>query len=144
MIYEEYEAIWSKIRKKEKELNDWINKREELFSMTQPKSASMDKEIVDGKNPINTIEQYVIQKEYYNEKIEQLNIALDDWYQSLKRKREELKLSKNLYDRLYNYRYIERLSIFKIAKLVDYSERQTRRHLNNIEKNIRCPKMSEK
>ena len=142
MIYEEYEAIWCKIRKLEKELFKLIDKRGELFDKTQPKSANMDKVMVDGKNPSNMMEQYVMQKEYLNEKIEQLNITLDDWYQALKRKREELRLSKNLYDRIYNYRYIERLSIFKIAKLINYSERQTRRHIENIEKNIKCPKMS--
>ena len=102
MIYEEYEAIWSKIRKIEKELFDLINKRDELFDMTQPKSSKFDKEIVDGKNPINTIEQYIIQKEYMNEKIVQLNQTLDDRYQILRRKRDELRQSKNIYDRIIN------------------------------------------
>ena len=68
MIYEEYEAILNRIHKKEKELIDQINKREDLFSMTQPKSNKFDKEIVDGKKPVNTMEQYIIQKEYMNEK----------------------------------------------------------------------------
>ena len=72
MIYEEYETIWGKIRKKEKELFNYINKMDELFSMTQPKSSSMDKEIVDGKNPVNAIEQYVTQKEYFQEKLDKL------------------------------------------------------------------------
>ena len=144
MIYEEYETIWGKIRRKEKEFFNFINKRDEVFAMTQPKSSPMDKEIVDGKNPVNAIEQYVIQTDYYDKKITQLNRTLDDLYQVLKRKREELRLSKNLYDRIYYYRYIERLGVFKIAKLVDYGERQTRRHLKKIEQNIRCPKMSEK
>lgn len=142
MIYEEYEAIWSKIRKLEKELFNQINKRETLFDKTQPKSPKLDKEKVDGKNPTNMMDQYVIQKEYLNTRIEQLNITLDDWYQALKRKREELRLSKNLYDMIYYYRYIERLSIFKVSKLVNYSDKQTRRHLKNIEKTLKCPKMS--
>lgn len=144
MIYEEYEAIWTKIRKIEKELFELINRRDELFETTQPKSPATDKEIVDGNNPINAIENYVVQKEYLNEKIGQLNQTLDDMYQILRRKREELKLSKNLYDRIYNFRYIERLSVFKISKLIDYSERQTRRHLKKLEQKIKCPKMSKK
>ena len=118
MIYEEYEAIWSKIRKIEKELFDLINKRDELFDMTQPKSSKFDKEIVDGKNPINSMEQYMIQKEYMNEKIVQLNQTLDDRYQILRRKRDELRQSKNIYDRIYYYRLIEKISCKRVALLI--------------------------
>lgn len=132
MIYEEYEAIWSRIRKIEKELFDLINKRDDLFSMTQPKSATMDKEIVDGKNPVNTMEEYVIQKEFLNEKINQLNQTLDDRYQILKRKREELKLSKNIYDRIYYLRGIERLSVYRISVIIGYSKEQTYRYLRKM------------
>lgn len=132
MIYEEYEAIWSKIRKKEKELFELINRRDELISMTQPKSSQFDKEIVDGKNPVNTMEQYVIQKEYLNEKIVQLNQTLDDWYQVLKRKRDELKLSKNIYDRIYYLRSIERLSVYRISVMIGYSKEQTYRYLRKM------------
>ena len=95
MIYEEYEAIWNKIHNIEKKLFKLIDKRDELFDKTQPKTTQYDKEVVDGKKQTNIQEQYVIQKEYLNEKINQLNTTLDDLYQVLKRKREELKLSKN-------------------------------------------------
>ena len=144
MIYEEYESIWKTIREKEKELFELIPKRDKLFEKTQPKSSSFDKELVDGKKNVNMMEQYIIQKEYYDMRINQLNQTLDDWYLALGRKKKELQASKNLYDRIYYYRYIERLSVKKIAKLIIYSERQTRRHLDNIEKSIRCPKMSKK
>lgn len=118
MIYEEYEAIWSKIRKIEKELFELINKRDELFSMTQPKSSQFDKEIVDGRNPKNAIEEYVIKKERYQERIEQLNLMLDDWTQVLRRKREELQLSRNIFDRVYYLRVVERITPEKIAYLI--------------------------
>ena len=143
MIYEEYEAIWSKIRKIEKELFDLINKRDELFDMTQPKSSKFDKEIVDGKNPINTIEQYVIQKEYMNEKINQLNQTLDDRYQILRRKRDELRQSKNIYDRIYVYYCIERLSIVKISYLTNYSQSQIYRKLEKMNINVKDAKKCE-
>lgn len=143
MIYEEYEAIWSKIRKIEKELFDLINKRDELFDMTQPKSSKFDKEIVDGKNPINTIEQYIIQKEYMSEKIAQLNQTLDDRYQILRRKRDELRQSKNIYDRIYVYYCIERLSIVKISYLTNYSQSQIYRKLEKMNINVKDAKKCE-
>ena len=129
MIYEEYEAIWSKIRKLEKELFESINKRDELFDKTQPKSPKFDKEMVDGKNPSNMMEQFVMQQEYYDLKIKQLNQSLDDRYQILNRKREELKRSKNVYDKIYYLRYVERLGVYKISVLVGYSKEQTYRYL---------------
>lgn len=132
MIYEEYEAIWNTIRKKEKELFELINKRDELFLKTQPKSSKFDKEKVDGRKNANMMEEYVIQKEYLNERIMQLNITLDDIYQVLKRKRDELRQSKNIYDRIYYYRIIERLSMYKIATLVGYSKEQTYRYFKKI------------
>ena len=132
MIYEEYESIWNTIRKKEEELFKLINKRDELFLKTQPKSSKFDKEKVDSKSTRNMMEEYVIQKEYLNERIMQLNITLDDIYQVLKRKRDELRQSKNIYDRIYYYRIIERLSMYKIATLVGYSKEQTYRYFKKI------------
>ena len=132
MIYEEYEAMLSKIRKLEKELMELNNRKEDLFYQTQPKSSPTDKIIVDGHNPINTMEKYVIEKEYLTERINQLNELLDYRYPALNRKREELKLSKNLYDRIYYYRFIERLSVFKIGLLIGYSKEQTYRYLKKL------------
>lgn len=132
MIYEEYESIWNTIRKKEKELFDLINKRDELFLYTQPKSSKFDKEKVDSKTTQNIMEAYVIQKEYLNERIMQLNIALDDIYQVLKRKRDELRQSKNVYDRIYYYFCIERLTIYKISNLTNYSQSQVYRKLKKM------------
>ena len=143
MIYEEYEAIRSKIRKIEKELFDLINKRDDLFDLTQPKSSKFDKEIVDGKNPTNLMEQYVIQKEYLNEKINQLNQTLDDRYQILRRKRDELRQSKNIYDRIYVYYCIERLSIVKISYLTNYSQSQIYRKLEKMNINVKDAKKCE-
>lgn len=144
MIYEEYEDIWNKIRKKEKELFELINKRDELFLKTQPKSSKYDKEKVDSKSTRNMMEEYVIQKEYYNERIMQLNIALDDIYQVLKRKRDELRQSKNVYDRIYYYFCIERLTIYKISNLTNYSQSQVYRKLEKMGVKVKDAKKCEK
>ena len=139
MIYEEYETIWNKIRLLEKKLANLIDKRNELFENTQPKTTKYDKELVDGKQITNMMETYIIEKEYLSERIDLLNQTLDDWYQVLKRKRDELKQSKNLYDKMYYYFCIERLSIRKISYLMNYSESQVYRKLKtmNIEVKMR-------
>ena len=137
MIFEEYEIIWSKIRKIEKDLFELINKRDELFLKTQPKSNKYDKEKVDNKTTKNMMEEYVIEKEYLNERIEQLNITLDDWYQILNRKRGELKLSKQIYDRIYYYRLIEKVSPAKIAYLIPCDKTTVYRRMKEMCKMVK-------
>ena len=138
MLYAEYEKMWGIIRKLEKELFDLINERDELFIKTQPKAAVMDKEKVDISFKNNMMENYVIKQEYFNRRIEQLQQSLDDRYQALNRKREELRLSKNMYDRIYYLKYIEKLSTFKIANISGYDRTSVWRHLKKIEKSITC------
>jgi len=89
------------------------------------------------------MEQYVIQKEYMNEKINQLNQTLDDRYQILRRKRDELRQSKNIYDRIYVYYCIERLSIVKISYLTNYSQSQIYRKLEKMSINVKDAKKCE-
>ncbi len=144
MIYEDYESIWNKIRKLEEDLFKAISKRDELFDKTQPKSPKLDKEKVDGMNPTNMMDTYVIQKEYLNEKINHLNQTLDDMYQVLRRKREELRLSKNPYDKIYNYYCIERLSIYKISCLMNYSDSQIYRKLKKMGIEVKMQKNAKK
>lgn len=144
MIYIEYEKMWTIIKKHEKELFDLINKRDELFIKTQPKATTLDKEKVDSTVNNNMIENYVIQQETYTNRINQLQLSLDDRYMSLNRKREELRRSKNLYDRIYYLKYIERLSTFKIANIINYDRTSVWRHLKKIEKSISCNKMQQR
>lgn len=136
MLYIEYEDIWDKIRVKEKEILNLINQREDLFNTTQPKASKLDSLKVDGASPVNAFDEYVIKIDELNTKIDNINKSLDDRYILLKRKRDELKASKNIYDRIYVYRYIERLPVFKIGMMVGYEKTQVYRYLKIIKKNI--------
>ena len=139
MLYVDYERMWDIIKKQEKELFRLINIRDELFTMTQPRSKTFEKEVVDTSHTnSNALESYVIKQEQYTIRINQLNQSIDDRYQALNRKREELRLSKNIYDKIYYLKYIEKLSIYKIALLVGYDRTSVWRHLKKIEKNITC------
>lgn len=138
MLYVDYEKMWEVIRKQEKEYFDLINDRDELFTKTQPKATTFDKELVDSSHNSNMLETYVIKEEQITTRINQLNKSIDDRYQALNRKREELRLSKNIYDRIYYLKYVERLSIYKIAALVGYERTSVWRHLKKIEKSISC------
>ena len=138
MIYIDYEKMWAVIRKQECELIELINERDELFNMTQPKGTTFDKELVDSSHHGNTLETYAIKEEYLTNKIHQLDQSITDRYQLLNRKRKELEISKNIYDRIYYLKFIEKLSIYKIANLVGYERTSIWRHLKKIEKNITC------
>ena len=55
----------------------------------------------------------------------------------LKLKEQELRASTSVQDKIYKYRYLDRLKVFKIAKLVGYSEPQIYRILKTIRNNIK-------
>ena len=89
---------------------------------------------------VEIMEEYVIKQEKKKKKIYQINITLDDLYQVLKRKREELRQSKHPYDRIYVYFCIERLNIYKISNLMSYSESQIYRKLKKMGIDVKMQK----
>lgn len=121
MIYLDYENMWKNIRVLEKKCMELINARDFLYDYVESNS--------DEK-----IEQ---ERKKYDKKIKNINKTLDDRYILLNRKRNELKQSKNIYDVVYVYRYIERMSVHNISIRANYSRQQIYRFLKIIENNIK-------
>ena len=126
-IYEEYKNKYYETQK------------EKLFMITQPSSSKFDKERVSGGATDNTFERYLILKEEkkIDQRLEEVRSILEDRKKLLKLKEEELKESTDIRDMIYRYRYIDKLKVYKIAKLVGYSEAQVYRILDNIKKSLR-------
>lgn len=138
MIYVIYEEYKNKYYETQKEYNIILNEKEKLFMITQPSAVKFDKEIVSGGTTDNTFDRYLILKE--EKKIEQrlneIKSILDDRERLLKLKEQELRASTSVQDKIYKYRYLDKLKVFKIAKLVGYSEPQIYRILKTIKREI--------
>jgi len=138
MIYIEYEAYKSKYYDTQKQYNDILNEKEKLFSMTQPKSMKFDGEPVKGGVHKNIFDEYLLLKEQKNidQRLKEIKAILEDRENLLSLKEEELKNSTNVQDKIYVCRYINRMKVYKISRLVGYSEAQIYRLLKTIKSNI--------
>ena len=139
MIYVIYEEYKNKYYETQKEYDIILNEKEKLFMITQPSAVKFDKEIVSGGTTDNTFDRYLILKEEkkIDQRLNEIKSILDDRERLLKLKEQELRASTSVQDKIYKYRYLDRLKVFKIAKLVGYSEPQIYRILKTIKYNLK-------
>lgn len=139
MIYVIYEEYKNKYYETQKEYDIILNEKEKLFMITQPSAVKFDKEIVSGGTTDNTFDRYLILKEEkkIDQRLNEIKSILDDRERLLKLKEQELRASTSVQDKIYKYRYLDKLKVFKIAKLVGYSEPQIYRILKTIRNNIK-------
>ena len=139
MLYEEYEIYKSKYYEVQKKYNEILNEKEELFAKTQPKATQITGEKTEGGKHLNTFDEYLIQKEKKNidRRLEEVKAILDDRERLVKLKEQELRVSTNHYDKIYKYRYIDRLTIEKTARLSNYSRSQVFNILKEIRKHLK-------
>lgn len=139
MIYITYNEYKNKYYETQQRYNETLNEKEELFAITQPKATKFDTERVAGGNPVNTFDEYLIQKERksIDQRLEEIKSILDDRERLVKLKEEELRASNNIQDMIYKYRYLDRLTIEKITRLVNYSRPQVFRILKIIRNNLK-------
>lgn len=139
MLYVTYEQFKVKYYETQKQYNEILNEKEQLFLKTQPKATKFDKERVTGGVSTNTFDEYLIEKEkkQIDERLEEVKIILEDRKKLLELKREELKASNNIQDKIYYYRYIDKMRVEKIGRLVGYGEAQVYRILRIIKNNMK-------
>lgn len=138
MIYLEYVDYKNKYCETQKIFDGILNEKEQLFSLTQPKAAKIEGEKVNGGINENTFDKYLVLKEekQIDTRLEEVRSLLIDREKLLKLKEAELRASKDWYDVIFVYYYIERLSLRKIAKRIPFSTTEIFRKLKKIEKNI--------
>lgn len=139
MLYIEYEEYKNKYYEVQKKYNDILNEKEELFAKTQPKATQINGEKTAGGKHINAFDDYLIQKERKNidQRLEEVKSILDDRERLVKLKEQELRISNNSYDKIYRFRYIDRLTIEKTARLSNYSRSQVFNILKEIRKHLK-------
>lgn len=139
MLYIDYELYKNKYFDAQTSFNEILDEKESLFALTQPKATNPDKELVKGGSKENTFDAYLIkiEEKQIEARLQEARTILEDRGKLLRLKEEELRASNNPYDRIYIYRFIDNLKIYKISRLVGYSEAQIYRILKIIRKNIK-------
>lgn len=139
MLYIQYIELKNKYIAAQKEYDSIINEKENLFRATQPKGTDFSKEKVVGGTSSNPFDNYIIESELkgLDKRLEIARSILEARKVLYQLKEEELKLSKDVYDRVYVYKELYKLQVYKVAGLVGYSEPQIYRILRKIKKNIK-------
>lgn len=134
MIYKTYEEYKNRYYMTQQNYNDLLTEKERLFVRTQPNAIRYDKLNVKSSPNSNVLEDYVIEKEkkQLDRRIAEMKVLLDDRRNLMLLKEAELRKSKDMYNRIYTMRYLEDMSVERIAKKVNYSVSQVYRILTKI------------
>lgn len=138
-MFIEYEICKRSYEAQKQVYDGLLQEKENLFAMTQPSAVRFDKINVVSGNPVNPIEKYIILKEKtkIDERIKEAKEILDCRKEYLEMVEKDLRKSKDIRDRIYVCRIIDRMRVRKIRKVVFYSEAQIYRILDSIYKEIK-------
>ena len=140
-VYIEYDLYKRRYQETQQKYNEILSEKEELFQRTQPKGIDTQKEAVSGGRRANPFENYLIAKEksQIDERLNEVKALLEDREKLLRLKYDELRSSKLIDDKVYRMRFVENIRVYKIAKLVNYSEMQIYRIIKRIHRALeRC------
>lgn len=138
-IYIEYEECKKKYNEIKKIYESAIAEKEQAFMKTQPKGLKYDKVSVEGGNKSNLFDNYLIEveKKQLDAYIDEARKLVDTRFKLLKEKELELRNSNEWIDKIYVYRYIDKLPVKAMIHLIPYEEAQMYRMINEIKKNIK-------
>lgn len=139
MVYLVYEEFLSRYLETQERYNEILSEKEELFQRTQPRSMTYDQERVSGGGGTNAFDAYVIAKDKkkIDERLSEVKSLLDDRKQLLSLKEQELRASKQMIDKVYRMRYLDRMRVNRIASTLCYSEMQIYRFLKKIDDDLK-------
>ena len=124
---------------------EYLEEKKHLFyQKTQPKAAAMNKIMVTNGSNTNKFLDYVERIEELDEKITNLKqiISMLEYY--LKRMEMSLRIMKGILEKIFVDRYIDNLSVKKIAIKENYSQSDVYRKLSIIRRILKEEKKREK
>lgn len=142
MLYLDYESFKDKYFETQRKYNEILSEKEELFARTQPKSQNYETERVSGGSPVNSFDEYLLKKEQkqIDERLKEVKSLLDDRGHLLKLKEQEIRASKDMYDKIYRLKFLDHRNVSHIATNTGYSKAQVYRIINSITKKIDAKK----
>ena len=126
MVYPDYEAYKESFLEVQKIFHEVLLEKERLFTKTQPNAIRYDKDSVQVV-PQNALDVYVIamDEKKIDKRLETSRQLLKDREKLLSLKEDELRQSRDKYDRVYVCRFLENMKINDIATKLHYSPSYT-------------------
>ena len=135
MVYIDYEQVKMRFYDTQKRFTNLLLDKERIFTNTLPSGIRYDKDVVQA-SPTVPLETYVAELEEVEKKLSQARENMKDWEILLSVKEKELRESKDIPDRIYVMRYLDRWGMSRISQNILYSKRQVYRILTKIDKTV--------
>lgn len=137
-IYIEYERLKKRYLDAQKQFDDVLVEKEELFERTQPRGIKYDKDKTCAMSDINSFDSFLIaqEKARIDERLDIIRSILEDRSKLLELKEKELRKSRGHVDRIYCMKYFDNLYTEKIAKSIGYSESYLYRILASMKRKL--------
>ena len=135
-MYLEYHELLKKYKEAKSEFYEALEKGSKIALAVMPKSSQIKEVVVVGGNSssddklIDYAENRAKLDDIINRSRNDMNIL--DYH--LKKMALEMKDNGDIYDRIYYYKWIEHMSVYKFNKLIGYSVRQTYNLINEMKK----------
>jgi len=143
-LYEEHYEILKKYKDAKRIYESKLEKKALLILRTQPGPIDTTKEKVNGGKIENKIERFVIELEELDPEIQTAKNERDLLAYLLEKKEKELRDSKDIMDRVYTLKYLDKRKARHIAIMINYSLSRTYDLINEIEKKLKIGKNRKK
>lgn len=137
-MYLEYHELLKKYKDAEKNYYNALDRKTKLLYSVTPHGTEA-KPIINHLSNLSPDEQFNI----YTREIQEVDLLInstrnnkDALERELKRKEKDLRESKDIYDRIYVYVWLEHKKSKHFCKLINYSRRQTDRKIEEIENTL--------
>lgn len=144
MIYEEYFKKYLKLKKVKDKITKFENKKISLMSNIEIKSNDPSKDVIRTNTKKDTMSDYVAELEIIDEKLEKEKKIKKEIEKQLLEKEEELRNSKETFDKIYLYKYIDKLKYHQICRKIGYEKSSFYNFLDVISKRLIEIKRKEK
>lgn len=135
-LFVEYELLKRECKAAKRDYDKALEKKAEYYYSVLPGASDTSKELIKTECTNDKFLNYTIKIQEIDSEIEVRKNLYGNLSYRLKLKEIELRNSKELLDRIYTYRYLDRYKVNKIARLVEYSREQTYRKIREIDKKI--------
>lgn len=137
-LFVEYHSLKKEADRLNYELEKLLDKKARIFGMTQPQASDVTKEMFPSAMSSNDkFLLYTIKTEELDKQITNKKNELGVKKYQMKLKLIDLRESKDILNRIYVYKYVDKKKVGKFYRLINYSRAQVYRKLDEIEEKLK-------
>lgn len=137
-MYLEYHELLKKYKDAERRYNESLEERSKLILAVMPKATQAKEVMTSGGNTSSdtNLVRYASEIDEVDKLINQSRNTRDMLEYELKKKAIKMRDESDVYDKIYYYKWIKKLSPYKFHKLIGYSRPQTYRFISEMKEKL--------